>query len=395
MSALTTSAERSAAEAAPRLGPRPLLPYLQLAALAAAGDRAVALDRFLAGLRAYWRHPYRRRPRPRRVLWQQGSAQLVDLGGDGRPLLVVPSLINRADVLDLLPGRSLLAHLRTMGMRPLLLDWGVPAGGELRLTIADHVHDRASAALDVALATTGERPVLLGYCLGGLLALALAAARGPDLAGLALLATPWSFRLAPPPVPPPSCVTSSWIALLGCAPVDLLQGYFAGLDPLAVIRRYARFGELDPNDPRAELFVALEDWLNDGVPLAGPVAQECLLDWYGADLPGRGLWAPGGVAVRPERLTLPTLIVAPTKDRIVPQASALALTRHLRRANVVRPAAGHISMVVGDSAEAELWQPLTAWLRRIAPSPVRPAMPAPSPAARAGRRAARALRPIG
>ncbi|MGD9509895.1 MAG: alpha/beta hydrolase, partial [Geminicoccaceae bacterium] len=237
------SAERSATEAGPRLGPRPLLPYLQLAALAA-GDSGVSPDRFLAGLRAYWRHPYRRRPRPRRVLWQKGSAQLVDFGGHGRPLLVVPSLINRADVLDLLPRRSLLAHLSAIGMRPLLLDWGVPDSGGLGLTIADHVHDRAAAALDVVLGATGERPILLGYCLGGLLALALAAARAPDLAGLALLATPWSFRLAPPPVPLAPCVTSSWIAMLGCAPVDLLQGFFAGLDPLAVIRKYARFADL-------------------------------------------------------------------------------------------------------------------------------------------------------
>jgi polyhydroxyalkanoate synthase len=393
---LTASTERSAAEAAPRLGPRPLLRYLQLAALAAAGgDRTVAPDRFLTGLRAYWRHPYRRRSQPRRVLWQAGSAQLVDFGGQGRPLLVLPSLINRADVLDLLPRRSLLAHLSSVGVRPLLLDWGVPAGSELRLTIADHVHDRAAAALDAALATTGERPILLGYCLGGLLATALAAAREADLAGLALLATPWSFRHAPPPAPPPPCVTSSLIATLGCAPVDLLQGFFAGLDPLAIIRKYARFGDLDPADPAAELFVAIEDWLNDGVPLAGPVAQECLLDWYGADLPGRGLWAPGGVAVRPERLTLPTLIAAPTKDRIVPVAAALALARHLPQAEVLRPAAGHVSMVVGENAATRLWQPLTCWLRRIAPSPVRSTMPAPSPAAQAGRRAVRALRPIG
>lgn len=386
----------TASEPPARLGPRPLATYFRIAAMAGStGDRPVPHELFLAGLRAYWAHPYRRRTPPRRVHWQEGSARLLDFAGSGLPVLVIPSLINRADVLDLLPGRSLLGHLAGAGLRPMLLDWGVPAGGELQMTIADHAHGRAAAALEAVIATTGQRPVLLGYCLGGLLALALAAARRGDLAGLALLATPWSFRLAPLPPAPPLALTSSLIAALGHAPPDVLQAFFAGFDPGAIIRKYARFASLDPAGPEAEAFVAAEDWVNDGIPLAGPVAQECLLGWYGADLPGRGRWAPGGVPVLPERMALPTLVAIPTRDRIVPAASALALAHRLRRATVLHPRAGHVSMVAGAQAETELWQPLTEWLRRIAPSPVRPTVPAPSPAAPTGRRAVRALRPIG
>ena len=36
--------------------------------------------------------------------------------------------------------------------------------------------------------------MLIGYCLGGLLAPGLAAVAQRDLAGLALLATPWDFH---------------------------------------------------------------------------------------------------------------------------------------------------------------------------------------------------------
>ena len=49
-------------------------------------------------------------------------------------------------------------------------------------------------ALDAAIEAVGQRPVLIGYCLGGLLAAGLAASRQRDLAGLALLATPWDFH---------------------------------------------------------------------------------------------------------------------------------------------------------------------------------------------------------
>ena len=50
-------------------------------------------------------------------------------------------------------------------------------------------------------------------------------------------------------------------------------------------------------------FVALEDWLNDGVPLALPVARECLGGWYGDNVPGRGQLArlPAGRCCRAGR----------------------------------------------------------------------------------------------
>jgi poly(3-hydroxyalkanoate) synthetase len=158
-----------------------------------------------------------------------------------------------------------------------------------------------------------------------------------------------------------------------------LQSFFLALDPQGVIRKFERFGDLAPDDPRAALFVAVEDWLNDGVPVAGPVAQECLLRWYGANHPGRGRWRVGDVRVRPDRLRLPSFLALPTRDRIVPSPSAAALTAltaRLPEPTVIRPAAGHIGMVVGDRGPQELWAPLTAWLRRIAP-----------------RRAARGVRP--
>ena len=69
-------------------------------------------------------------------------------------------------------------------------------------------------------------------------------------------------------------------------PIDMLQVLFALLDPWGVADKYRGFARLDPASERATLFVALEDWLNDGVPLAAPVARECLGGWYGANTPG-------------------------------------------------------------------------------------------------------------
>ncbi len=50
------------------------------------------------------------------MLWRDGSTRLLDYRpAGGAPLLVVPSLINRAYILDLAPGRSLLRHLAEAG----------------------------------------------------------------------------------------------------------------------------------------------------------------------------------------------------------------------------------------------------------------------------------------
>lgn len=337
-----------------------------------AADGEPELRRFLAGARAYWRHPYRRAMPQPPVAWRSGSARLLDYGREGDPpVLVLPSLINRAYILDLMPDRSLLRHLAQAGLRPMLLDWGMPTGRELSLTLEQQVLERTAGALNAVLALGSGRPAVLGYCMGGLLACALATARGEDLAGLGLLATPWDFHAGEPkpPLATPAVAAgpSGIIAALGHAPVELLQSFFLLLDGQGVVRKFQRFAKLAPDDPRADLFVAVEDWLGDGVPMAGPCAQECLWHWQVENRPGRGAWSLGGHAVRPERLRLPVLAALPRRDRIVPPASAGALAALLPQAELLHPASGHIGMVVGDLAERELWAPLAEWLRRIAP----------------------------
>jgi polyhydroxyalkanoate synthase len=91
------------------------------------------LSALATGIAAYRRHPYRRTLTEPPALWQEGSTRLLDYGAvaggaaaGGPPLLVVPSLINRAYVLDLTAEKSLLRWLAAQGLRPLLVDWGAP-----------------------------------------------------------------------------------------------------------------------------------------------------------------------------------------------------------------------------------------------------------------------------
>jgi len=345
------------------------------AALAAAGadaaggfpqavlEEALRQDSALiAGIAAYRRHPYARNLPDPPTLWAEGETVLRDFGGAGPTVLFVPSLINRAYVLDLAPGRSMLRWLAANGVHPLLLDWGWPGEAERRFTLTDYIAGRLERAL---LAV--EAPVVLaGYCMGGLLALAAALRRPERVAALALLATPWDFHAddsdRAQAVANMLPLLEPALAFANTLPVDGLQLLFALLDPYGIAEKYRGFARLDPEGERARMFVALEDWLNDGVPLAAPVARECLDGWYGRNTPARLQWRVAGLPVDPGALRVPAFVAVPARDRIVPPDSARPLAEAIPGATLHTPRAGHIGMAAGSTADAELWRPLRDWI---------------------------------
>lgn len=349
-------------------------------AIGRALDRAIvaASARFADGIRAYRAHPYRRASETAAAIWSEGGTKLLDHGGDGVPALFVPSLINRGWVLDLQPGHGMLSWLAGHGVHPYRIEWGAPGEAERGFDVGDYVTRRLEPALREAVRRSGQPVVLAGYCMGGLLALAAALRRPDAVRGLALLAMPWDFHADAPQRA--EAMASLYLSarpmatLLGELPVDLVQGFFAMPDPIVALRKFQRFGALDPQSDEARAFVALEDWLNDGVPVAVPVADDALLGWYGANTPCGGQWKPAGETVDPSRLAMPALVVVPGTDRLVPPASAAAILPHIAHAERLDPPLGHIGMVVGRHAEQALWRPLADWIARTgtaAPGPAR------------------------
>lgn len=369
-----------------RRGPRPLLLHLLLAMRSPSSKAAwpnwsggsmpsfplcdpteilAADSELIAGIAAYRRHGWHRDLTEPGAIWQEGGSRLLDYGGGGPPVLFVPSLINRAHVLDLTRERSLMRWLAARGVRPLLLDWGWPGTVERGFSLTDYIAGR----LERALMSVAEPVVLVGYCMGGLLTLAAALRRSDRVRALGLLATPWDFHAAADGMGQAARASLPMLepvlAATGTLPVDALQSLFALADEEGVAERYRGFASLDPDSERARQFVALEDWLNDGVPLAAPVARECLAGWYGANTPAREAWRVAGEVVRPQALGCPTFLALPTRDRLVPPVSARALAARIGHAEVHEVPAGHIGMVAGGGAEAGLWAALLEWLRTV------------------------------
>ncbi|MBU6165931.1 MAG: alpha/beta hydrolase [Alphaproteobacteria bacterium] len=307
------------------------------------GDDRARLARVLAGLARYQQAPLPPPRPPWPIVAQVGGVALRCGAASGRPLVLVPSLINAPDVLDLGPGQSLCAHLAAAGFQPLLVDWGAQPEA---LGLAALVEQR----LVPLIAALGGPVPMIGYCLGG--TLALAAARAGVASRLALLATPWRFGgyggagqaalaawwQAAGPVAQP----------LGVVPMDLLQPAFWSLDPAALVAKYERLAGAAPAAVAG--FARLEDWANGGAPISLAAA---------ADLAGlfeAGATGLGGTDVP----AIPLLDVVAMADRIVPAAAALTDAGDARRLEIM---GGHVGMVVGGRARELLWEPLTAWLQ--------------------------------
>lgn len=319
----------------------------------------------LAGVAAYRNHPFERPPSRLEEIRVQGTTRLLGPARTaGAPILIVPSLINRWYVLDLVPGRSLVEYLGETGFTPYVVDWGAPGPVERRFGLTDYVAGRLEHALETVLERTGRKPVVIGYCMGGVLAMALARRRLPDLAALVLMATPWDFSAGPAG----RLITLWKPALAACLdlhgelPTDVIQTMFHALDPMLAVRKFLRFAAIDGTSSNAESFVALEDWINDGVPLAAPAARETLFGWYCDNTTARGCWTVAGEPVIPEELEIPSLVLIPSHDRIVPPESAAHLAAALPQAVAVHTALGHIGMVASAGARQRAWVGLTDWL---------------------------------
>lgn len=356
--------------------------WISRAGLVDAVDLATAVEQesrrrlaaFLEGVEAYRAHPYRRTLSEPAVAAHDGASRLLEFpasGSDEGPaILVVPSLVNRAYVLDLAEGQSFMRWLAAQGVDGYLVDWGQPDDLERGFDLTDYIAGRLERFFD-HICQRGRKPVfVLGYCMGGNLALALTLRRKAEVAGLALLATPWDFHAADKSAAVSLAGTTRvfepQLTLFGELPTDVLQLLFCMLDPLLGYRKFRQFAVLNPQSEPARRFVALEDWLNDGVPLPAAIARECLYGWYGENRPALGAWRVAGEAIDPGALDVPALVMVPRRDRIVPPESARALAEALPNCRLREPNAGHIGMMAGGRAQTEVWSPVLDWMRGCA-----------------------------
>jgi len=302
--------------------------------------------------------------------------QSMQAKGNRPAVLLIPSLVNRAGIFDLQSdtvedstgdpgGKSFIAFLQRAGVTPLLLDWGVPQPSQADWGLQAYVQQGLLPALAAAGQWLGRPPALLGYCMGGNLALAAAQLAPSLLSRLILLATPWNFH-AGDGLRYGQQVQAIWpwledqLARHNQLPTAALQIMLLARDPMAVMDKFRRAGQLDGQ--AWQDFVAVEDWLNDGVPLTAPVARETLQGWFVNNQPQRGQWTIAGQPIVAGHLTHPLLLVVAARDKLVPPASALSLANDQRNAKILMANTGHLGLMASRQVIPQVWQPIVDWL---------------------------------
>jgi polyhydroxyalkanoate synthase subunit PhaC len=343
------------------------------------------LSAMVRGIELWQAHPYRRTLAPPPAIWRRGSSSLLDFGQapeaadpNGPPVLVVPSLINRSYILDLLAERSILRWLAGRGLRPVLLDWGEPGPEERGLDLDGYGAERLLPALRRLQAEAGRPVAALGYCMGGTLAAGLVARKPEGVSALVTIGAPWDFSaqgglpgglramLQAEGPERTERELDELAATFGAIPVATFQMLFALVNPMQAALKFRRFAALDQGGAAARHFVALEDWLTQGVAMPGPAAKDLLVGWQIRNKTARGEWSFLGAPVRLADLRTPTLAFCGRTDFIAPAAIAHPLAAAIPGAALRTPATGHVGMVVGSAAPAEVWRPLADFVARHA-----------------------------
>ncbi len=133
------------------------------------------------------------------------------------------------------------------------------------------------------------------------------------------------------------------------------------MSPLATRDKFSTFAT-ETNQDKIDVFIAIEDWLNDGVDLPYGIAKTCIEDWFLSNKPAQNTWQIAGQTVRADAVGVPTFVVASTKDQLVEYDCAKALADSIPNATLYNPECGHIGMIAGGQAIKNVWQPIVDFI---------------------------------
>jgi polyhydroxyalkanoate synthase len=325
---------------------------------------------WFAGVVRYQNSSFKRYKPDYQVFWQKNQVRCLQinkqLSPNQRTLLIIPSLINRYYILDLTEKLSLVRYLSNNNVNVFLLDWDRPREEDFAFDSASYILQYIQPLMNI-LREQFNNLHIMGYCIGGLLALASSVCNLDAYKSLILLATPWDFHsddynkilwnnlhLQ---------ITKHW-----CDKSPLISGeYIAWLfyltDPINFAEKYKRFNMLDEGSEAYNRFLAVENWVNDTVPLTSSFARECLIDWACNNMTLKEEWRVGDMIISPKQLKIPTLLVAPQYDKIVPTSNALSIAKDMNNVNILSPKTGHIGAIIGKERMNNLWNPLLEWLK--------------------------------
>lgn len=312
---------------------------------------------------------------PKTVLHRRGTLELVHYHAVTDevyrvPLLFVMAVTNKAYILDLAPGQSLIEFLLKRGYDIYLIDWNEPGDDEKHLQIDDYVLDFIPDCIRRVQEDSGEQDItLVGYCAGGMLSAIYAALHdnGP-LKNLVCFTTPIDFsqmELFRSLSNPRQFNVDQLVERVGIVPAEMVVAGFDALRPASRMAGQVRLWDNLWNDQFVKAFRRMERWGNDTLPLPGGYFRQTTKELLQANALHEGTLRIGGRLVELGRITVPLLHIVAQYDHIVPPACAAPLVQQVGSADkqeLMLPG-GHVSIAAGPNAVKRMWPALDSWLQ--------------------------------
>lgn len=311
---------------------------------------------------------------PHQVIHRQDKLALRYYAPSGEqaalPVVLVPSLINRAWILDLEPERSLVRGLSEQGHATYLVDWGVPGPEDADEDVGYVLEELLHRAVRRACRHAGtQQAIVFGYCMGGTLAAMYTALHPERVAGLACLATPVDFDkggrfrdFVDAHIFEPAALDR------GLVPVDLMKPAFKLLDPMGHWNKFIALDHAAANPRTLHRALVRERWLEENVPVSGAFAREFIERAYQHNALVNGGWQLRGRDVALQHITCPVLVTPCARDFIAPTEACLPLAELVGSDDITVEVlqAGHIGAVVGGYGPKVYYPLLDQWFRGVA-----------------------------
>lgn len=313
---------------------------------------------------------------PREIVWTKNKATLYRYQPNKPkthkvPILMVYALINKAYILDLYPGNSLIEHLTNQGHDVYLLDWGTAGYEDRHMKLEDYIVDYMPRAAKKVLKHSGaDELTMFGYCMGGTMTAIFTALYNDILPirNLVLMTTPIDFADAG--------MYTNWlnketfqldklVDTLGNIPFEMIDYGNKLLSPVSnSIGSYVSLADRIDNDNAVLTWKLMQKWLNDGVPFPGESYRQWIRDFYQENKLVNDELEIRGQKVLLSNIKANLLNICAMRDNIVQPEQIAALNRKVSSPiNVLHEVqTGHVSVTTGRRAVTEIHPYIEQWI---------------------------------
>jgi polyhydroxyalkanoate synthase len=310
------------------------------------------------------------------------------------PILLVPPLAAPAWCFDLRAGCSLAEHLLGRGYPTYVVDYGPISFSDRALGLEHWIDEVIPNAIDAVVRDSGREEIqLVGWCLGGIMALLATAARELPVRSVAMIASPFDFaqlRMAAPIRRLESltggALGTALYRMLGGAPAPLVSlGFRATALDRYVTKPIVLAQHMHDRDWLAHS-QAVDEYMAGMLAYPGRTFGQLYHRFFRVNELAAGRLELGDREIDLGRIDVPVLAIAGTSDVLAPVDAVEHVTTLVPQSPDVRfetAPGGHLGVLTGRRAVRTTWIFLDEFLADYDADQVKPSRPARTRSTRA------------